>query len=178
MLIRSGDVLLRGFEPALSGTLYEVRNHPSVRQYLRSSAPIVRADHDRWVAENLVAERRVHLFLVYSADQAVGLALLRNFSGASAEIGVMIVEARRRRLVAYKAAHLVGYYGFEVLGLEQLLSYVPRHNRHALQFNQACGFEPTGRDSETYIELTLSLRGSREHPAHKRFRKRYRIVVA
>ena len=56
MRIRSGDVELREFEPALTGVLYEVRNHPSVREHLRSTQAISRADHERWVHENLVRE--------------------------------------------------------------------------------------------------------------------------
>ena len=178
MRIRSGELELREFEPALSGVLYEVRNHPSVRQHLRSPQPIPREEHERWVSENLGRERRLRLFLVYLAGTARGLALLRNFSGASAEIGVMMVEARRHRLAAYKASHLIGYLGFEVLGLERLLSYVPRHNRHALAFNEACGFERTGNESEAYFELALTRERSRNHPVHRRFRARYPIALA
>ena len=178
MRIRSGEVELREFEPALTGMLYDVRNHPSVREHLRSTQPIAREDHDCWVDQNLVRERRLRLFLVYLAGAARGLALLRNFSGASAEIGVMMVEARRHRLSADKASHLIGYYGFECLGLERLLSYVPRHNRHALAFNQACGFERTGNDTQACFELALSRERSRNHPVHRRFRARNPIVVA
>jgi len=178
MLLRSADFLLRSFEPELTGALYEVRNHPSVRLNLRMTAPLPKGEHERWVQENLVMKRRVHLFLAFAGDVPVGLALLRNFAGAQAEIGVMMVEARRRRLAAYKAAHLIGYYGFEVLGLERLLSYVPRHNRHALQFNLACGFERTGKDSEPYFELALTRERSRTHAVHRRFRARYPIIVA
>jgi RimJ/RimL family protein N-acetyltransferase len=177
MRIRSGEVELREFEPALSAALYEVRNHPSVREHLRSTQPIARADHERWVDENLVRERRLRLFLVHLAGAARGLALLRNFSGASAEIGVMMVEARRRRLAAYKASHLIGYFGFEVLGLERLLSYVPRHNRHALAFNEACGFQRTSNDSEAYFELALARERWRSHSVHRRFRARYPIAI-
>ena len=177
MRIRSGELELREFEPALSGALYAVRNHPSVRQHLRSAQPIARPEHERWVDENLVRERRLRLFLVHLAGAARGLALLRNFSGASAEIGVMMVEARRHRLAAYKASHLIGHFGFEVLGLERLLSYVPRHNRHALAFNEACGFERTGDDSEAYFALALARERWRSHPVHRRFRARYPIVV-
>lgn len=177
MLIRSGEVELRSFEPSLAGTLYDVRNHPSVRQHLRDPRPIARADHERWVEENLVRSRRLHLFVVFAARVPLGLALLRNFSGAAAEVGVMLVEARRHRLPAYKATHLIGYYGFEVLGLERLLSYVPRHNRHALAFNEACGLERTGNDSGDYFELVLTREGSRTHPVHRRFRARYPIVL-
>ena len=178
MRLRSADIELRAFESGLTEALYEVRNHPSVRRHLRATDPIPRADHERWVQENLVDERRVHLFLVHTAGNPVGLALLRNFTGAEAEVGVMMVEAARRRLAAYKAAHLIGYYGFEVLGLARLLSYVPRHNRHALAFNLGCGFERTGRDSDAYFELALTCEGSRSHPVHRRFRARYPIVVS
>ena len=177
MRIRSGEVELREFEPALSEVLYEVRNHPSVRQHLRSPQPIQREDHERWVGENLGRERSLRLFLVYLAGAPRGLALLRNFSGASAEIGVMMVEARRHRLAAYKASHLIGHFAFEVLGLERLLSYVPRHNRHALAFNEACGFERTGNDSEAYFELALARERWRSHPVHRKFRARYPIGV-
>ncbi len=177
MRIRSGELELREFEPALSGVLYELRNHPSVRRHLRSPEPIPRGDHERWVSENLVRERRLRLVLVYVAGVARGLALLRNFSGASAESGVMMVEAQRHRLAAYKASHLIGYFGFEVLGLKRVLSYVPRHNRHALAFNEACGFDRTGNDSEAYFELALTLERSRNHPVHRRFRARYPITI-
>ena len=178
MLLRSADVVLRGFEPALAGTMYDIRNHPSVRQNLRVTQPLSRQDHERWVEENLVAERRVHLFAVFSGESPVGLALLRNFAGASAEVGLMMVEAPRRRLASYKAAHLIGYYAFEVLGLERLLSHVPRHNAHALEFNLGCGFERTGNDPEPYFELALTRARSRSHPVHRRFRARYPISVA
>jgi hypothetical protein len=41
---------------------------------------------------------------------------------------------------------------------------VPRHNRHALAFNEACGFERTGNESEAYFELALTRERSRNHP--------------
>jgi len=115
---------------------------------------------------------------VFAADAPVGLALLRNFRGQSAEIGLMMVEARRRRLVCYKAALLIGHLGFEVLELEKLFSYVPRHNEHALSFDLRCGFERTGRDSETYFELALSRERSRAHATHQRFRAKYAIEIS
>lgn len=178
MLIRSGDLVLRGFEPGLTDALYEVRNHPTVRQYLRATDPIPRQSHERWVEENLVAERRVILFVAYSAGTAAGIALLRNFAGSSAEVGLMMVEATRRRLACYKAAHLIGYYAFEVHGLERLLSYVPRHNRHALRFNLGCGFQRTGVDPDPYYELVLPRDAYRAHAVHRRFRDRYPIEIA
>jgi RimJ/RimL family protein N-acetyltransferase len=178
MRLRSADVELRAFEPGLTDALYGIRNHPSVRCHLRMTQPLARADHERWVKENLLGDRRVHLFVVFAGSGPVGLALLRNFAGQQAEVGLMMVEARRRRRVAYKAAHLIGCYGFEVLGLERVLSYVPRHNHHALAFNLGCGFERTGADSVPYFELALTAERWRTHAVHRRFRARYPMVLA
>jgi len=177
MRIRSGSVELREFEPALTETLYAVRNHASVRRHLRDPRPIAWDSHVRWVREHLLEARTQRLFLVERSGVPAGIALLRNFRGGEAEIGVMIVEAPLHRLTAYVAAHLIGFLAFELLGLERLLSYVPKGHGEALDFNRRCGFEPTGAISETYEVLALSRTASRTHPAHKRFRETRRIAV-
>lgn len=177
MRICSGDVSLHSFEPVLSDTVYEIRNHPSVRAQMRSTGSIAKDAHAHWVRENLIDSRSVHLFVVQSGEQPVGIALLRNFRGDSAEIGVMIVEASRRPLVGYKAAHLIGFYAFEVLDLKRVYSLVPRHNTHALAFNLHCGLERTGNDSDDYHELVLTQAQSRSHPTHRQFRDKYGIEV-
>lgn len=177
MQIRSGDVVLRSFEPAHARAVFEIRNHASVRSHLRDPGPISWESHCKWVEENLVDQRRVHLFVVFVRDDPVGIALLRNFRQQTAEIGVMVIEARKRQLVCYKAAHLLGYYGFEVLELARLLSYVPLHNRHALAFNLHCGLEETGVRSDVYHELAITREQSRTHLTHNHFQSRYGIEV-
>jgi RimJ/RimL family protein N-acetyltransferase len=177
MRIRSGRVELRAFEPGLSDALYEVRNHPSVRRHLRDPRPIARESHDRWVQANLVAAQTVHLFVAFGSGAPAGIALLRDFRGREAEIGVMIVEPERRRLVAYVTAHLIGYYAFEMLDLERLVSRVPLHHERALAFNLSCGFEPTREASAEYHVLALTQARSRTHSAHRKFRASRAIVV-
>lgn len=177
MRILSGSVELRAFDDSLSETVHAVRNHPSVRANMRDPRPITRESHEHWVRENLVQARRLQLFVVLRKTDPAGIALLRNFRGGEAEIGLMIVEPQRRRLVAYVAAHLIAYYGFEVLGLDRLLSYVPLHNDRALEFNRSCGFAPTGERSDVYHVLSLSKSQSREHATHKRFRQTRGIRV-
>lgn len=178
MLIRSGDVVLRSFDESLTDDVYEIRNHPSVRAHLRDTGPILRESHYRWVRENILESKQVHLFVIVAGTEPVGIALLRNFTAQAAEIGVMVMEADQRPLVCYKASHLVGYYGFEVLGLEKLFSYVPRHNRHALAFNLHSGLVHTGKDNDIYHELVLTKDQSRSHPTHKHFREKYAIEVS
>ena len=177
MLIRSGEVTLVSFEPAHADVVLGVRNHPTVRLHMRDSSPISGESHYRWVQENLIDARRVHLFVVFGGDEPVGIALLRNFREDAAEVGVMIIEADSRQFVCYAAAHLIGYYGFEVLGLARLYSCVPLHNEHALAFNRSCGFEPSGAQSDVHTELVLTQERSRSHVTHKRFRERHGIEV-
>lgn len=177
MLIRSGEVTLRSFEPADTDAVLEVRNHPTVRAGMRDASEISRESHYQWVRENLLEAQRVRIFVVLNGERMVGIALLRNLKGHEAEIGVMIVEAESRPLVCYVAAHLIGYYGFEVLGLEKLHSRVPRHNSHALAFNRSCGFEPSGVQSEAHSDLVLTRARYHAHPTHRRYREKHRIEV-
>ena len=177
MLIRSGDVTLRLFDASQSDIVYAIRNHPTVRVHLRDAQPIARDSHDRWIRDNLIEAQRLWLFIVRQGSDPVGIALLRNVRERTAEIGVMLVEAARHQLAGYKAAHLIGYYGFEVIDLERLFSYVPHHNARALLFNRRCGFLPTGKVTEVYHELVLTREQSRTHPTHQRFRAKYGIEL-
>jgi len=177
MLIRSGNVTLQLFDAAQSEIVYAIRNHPTVRMHLRDTRPIARDSHDRWIRDNLIEAHTLWLFVVRQGGNPVGIALLRNVIERTAEIGVMVVEAGRRPLAGYKAAHLIGYYGFEVLDLDRLFSYVPRHNARALTFNRRCGFVSTGKVTEVYHELVLTQVQSRTHPTHRRFRTKYGIEL-
>lgn len=155
MRIRSGSLELRAFEPALSEAVHAVRNHPSVREHLRDPRPIPWESHARWVQANLVEARTQQLFVVQRSGKSLGITLLRDFQEAQAEIGVMIVEPARHRLVAYMAAYLTAYVGFEILGLRCLVSKVPLAHRDALEFNLRCGFQRTGEPSADYHVLAM-----------------------
>jgi RimJ/RimL family protein N-acetyltransferase len=177
MQIRSGDLTLVAFNERLTDTVYAIRNHPSVRAGMRDSRPLSLDSHRKWVHENLLQEQRVHLFVIEVAGQGLGIALLRNFREDSAEIGVMVVDADQHPLVCYKAAHLIGYYAFEILDLRRVYSYVPRHNQRALTFNLHCGLHATATPSADYHELVLTQDESRTHGTHKKFREKYGIEV-
>lgn len=165
---RAGEVGLQPFEPGLADTVLDLRNHESIRRHMRDSAPIPRESHLRWVKENVVEERKVHLFVVLDGEEPVGIALLRDFREGGAEVGLMVVEAARRPHVCYAAAVMLGIYAFDMAGVDRLLSYVPRHNEHAFAFNKHFGFEMEGDDA-TYHRLVLTKECFRAHPTHRRF---------
>ncbi len=177
MQLRSGNISLVSFAPKDTEIVYEIRNHPSVRNFLRNTRPIPWNSHLNWVEENLVIDKKLLLFIVLQNDTAIGIALLRNFEGKSAEIGVMIKYPKRHARAAYRAAQVLGHYAFEYLHLDTLYSNVPLHNEHALAFNQKCGFVPTGEASKHYHRLALTRDASRHHKVHQAFFKRYGVQV-
>jgi RimJ/RimL family protein N-acetyltransferase len=178
MRIRSGDVTLVAFDESSTDTLFAIRNHPSVRAGMLDSTPLTLDSHKAWVYENLLRERRVHLFIIENLQQPLGIALLRNLQPEEAEIGVMVVDAVIHPLVCYKAAHLIGYYAFEILDLRRVYSRVPRRNQRALEFNLHCGLQSSGTPSADYHELVLTQSESRSHQTHKKFRAKYGIEVS
>jgi RimJ/RimL family protein N-acetyltransferase len=177
MQIRSGELTLVAFNERHTNSVFAIRNHPSVRAGMRDSSPLSLESHCKWIHENLLLEQRVHLFVIEVAGQALGIALLRNLREDTAEIGVMVVDADQHPLVCYKAAHLIGYYAFEILDLRRVYSYVPRHNHRALTFNLHCGLRATATPSADYHELVLTQNDSRTHETHKKFREKYGIEV-
>lgn len=176
MRIRSGSVELHAFEPALSEAVHAVRNHPSVRKHLRDPRPIAWESHARWVQANLVEARTQQLFVVQRSGKSLGITLLRDFRAAEAEIGVMIIEPARHRLVAYTAGYLTAYVAFEILGLDRLVSKVPLAHREALEFNLRCGFERTGESSADYHVLAMFREQYVKNVTRQRLRQRRDIV--
>lgn len=176
--MRSGDVILKAFEPGLTDTVLELRNDETVRMFMRDPNPIARESHYRWVKENVVDEHKVHLFVVFEEKGPVGIALMRDFRDRSAEVGLMVVDAPRRRLTCYAGAFLIGNYGLDVLGLDRLFSYVPRHNDHAFAFNKHFGFAVDGADDDpVYHRLVLTQACFRTHPTHRRFREKHGLTI-
>jgi RimJ/RimL family protein N-acetyltransferase len=172
--LRAGDVELRPFDPSLAQTVLEIRNHETVRRNMRDSSPIAPESHHRWLRENVIEHRRVHLFAALEHEVPVGIALLRDFREDGAEVGLMVVDAGRRPLVCYAAAVLLGHYAFENAGLARLLSLVPRHNTHALAFNQGFGFDLQEPDDDpVYHRLVLARERFRSHPTHRRFSEKH-----
>lgn len=176
-IIRCGFTELRPFVPALSATLWELRNHPEIRQGMRNTTPIDWAAHQRFVAGNLGDPPTQYLFLVHHRYQPLGLTLLRPDGATDVEIGVMVRGSGERHLLAYRASHMIGWFAFEKLGLPRLISKVPVANTDALRFNLHCGFRPIREPDSVYHYLALTQQASRELPGHRRFRRRWRIEM-
>ncbi len=177
MKITTNNISLHSFRPELSQLLFEIRNDESIRRGMRDSNPISWVNHTRWVQDNLIEGKAQQLFIVYWHEEPTGIALLRNFKDSAAEIGILIKDSAAHPLAAYYASHLLAYYGFKILGLNRLYSYVPRHNDRALAYNLKCGFTSTNMDTKEYHCLCLTIETSRSKDTHKHFGRRHRILI-
>lgn len=175
VVIRAGGLRLVEFSFTDADTLYRLRNDPTVRRGMGSAAAIDPDAHRRYVADVLLGGERPWLFIARKGGEPFGLTLLRDFTHDAAEIGVMVVDAPRRRLDVYFVAHMTAWFGFDRLGLACLVSKVPRKNAAALAFNRKCGFEDSGRADEDYLYLEMTLARYRDDPVHQRFRQRWPV---
>jgi RimJ/RimL family protein N-acetyltransferase len=120
-------------------TLYDVRNHESVRSFMSNAAPLAWDRHVAWVQDNLLSGGQILLMMVRMNGEAVGFTLLKLFDADTGEIGVVVRDAARHRLVAAEAGAATLHLGFEVIGFARLLSYVVPAHVHALDFNRRGG---------------------------------------
>src|SRR4051812_16180184 len=139
MKIVIGKLELAQFTATDTEDLYRVRNHESVRGFMSNPAPLHWESHVKWVRENLLQGGRILLLLVRLDGAALGFTLLKRLAPDTAEIGVVVREAPRHRLISSEAAVATLYLGFDVLGFTRLLSYVVPGHAHAIDFNARGG---------------------------------------
>ena len=141
-----GKLELTQFTEADTEDLYRIRNHESVRAFMSNQAPLEWESHVAWVRDNLLAGGRILLLMVRLDAAALGFTLLKRLDPDTAEIGVVVREARRHRLISSEVGALTLYLGFDVLGFSRLLSYVVPTHAHAIDFNARGGGREAASD--------------------------------
>jgi RimJ/RimL family protein N-acetyltransferase len=139
MRIAIGKLELAQFVAADTEDLYRIRNHDSVRGFMSNPAPLEWESHVAWVHENLLEGGQILLLMVRLEAVALGYTLLKRLVEDTAEIGVVVREAPRHRLISSQAGAATLYLAFEVLGFTRLVSYVVPAHAHAIDFNSGAG---------------------------------------
>lgn len=157
MKISIGSIDLIKFKPEHTRLLYVLRNHPTVRAGLKDTRLIPYRDHRQWVQENLIKEERLLEFIVYYRGQPVGLGLIRNQVGDTAEIGVMIKESERYPQVAAYVCGAMAHYVYAKKQIRDLFSYVLASNEKACQFNRSGGAEQLETSADGMVTFVYRL---------------------
>lgn len=156
MKIVIGKLELAQFTAADTEDLYRIRNHESVRGFMSNPAPLEWESHVAWVQVNLLSGGRILLLMVRLEGEALGFTLLKRLAEDTAEIGVVVREAPRHRLIPSEAGAATLYLAFEVLGLTRLVSYVVPAHRHAIAFNSGAGGREVQSDKPGMLQFDFT----------------------
>ena len=159
MKIVIGKLELAQFTAADTEDLYRIRNHESVRGFMSNPAPLEWESHVAWVRDNLLSGGRILLLMVRLEGEALGFTLLKRLAEDTAEIGVVVREAAKHRLIPSEAGAATMYLAFEVLGFRRLVSYVVPRHEHAVSFNRRAGGREVASDKPGMLRLNFTLTG-------------------
>jgi RimJ/RimL family protein N-acetyltransferase len=173
MIIRAGNISMQRFLPEHTGMLYRLINNPDVRKGMRNSAEIPYKSHLLWVKKNLL-EGDVHLFVVMDEYHGEGVALIKNISGDSGELGVMVadISSARKTLLTSKLLTGILYYFFYKLNLQFLNISILPGNINSLVTAEKIGAEFQGQD-ETYRYFLLEKAKYESFPLNRSLISRY-----
>ena len=140
------DIRLRAIEPEDLDLLYRIENDMSMWNVGTTNVPYSRYTLHDYIAsssDDIYADRQVRLVVEDSHAEPVGMADLVRFDPQHqrAEIGIVILNDRRRMGYATAAINEMCCYALRVLHLHQLYAVVDMDNKAALELFQKTGFE-------------------------------------
>lgn len=133
-----------------SDKLFAWRNDPVTQACSRSTAPVPRADHDRWMKFNVLLGYPQHIVLI--ADSEFGAVGVVRFDAEkndalSYEVSITIAPNHRGKGVARGILHTAcGYMDEYTINAE-----VKSDNTKSRHIFEQCGFEEIGR-SNGYLQ--------------------------
>ena len=140
------DIRLRAIEPEDLDLLYRIENDMSMWNVGTTNVPYSRYTLHDYIAtsnDDIYADRQVRLVVEDGQAETVGMADLVRFDPQHqrAEIGIVILNDRRRMGYATAAINEMCRYALRVLHLHQLYAVVDTDNIAAVELFQKTGFE-------------------------------------
>lgn len=139
--LRFGAIELLEFADEDMRTLFDLRNHPSVRIHMPDPAPLDYEAHRIWVQHNLLAGTEIRILIARQRGEPVGFTVLKNAGAECLELGVIFAAAKRLPGVPAQVAVAMMHLCFEHLGANRVITYVNPHHERAVALNQGLGEE-------------------------------------
>ncbi len=164
------NLRLRALEPEDLDILYHIENDRSLWNVGTTNVPYSRYALHGYIAtasSDIYADRQLRLMVEKTADDGkvdiVGIVDLMDFSPSHlrAEVGIVIVDACRRRGYATEVLGMVEEYCRRVIHLHQLYAIVAADNEAASRLFKKCGYREQSRlkdwlfDGENYAEAVV-----------------------
>ncbi|MBE5321369.1 GNAT family N-acetyltransferase [Pedobacter sp. MR2016-19] len=178
MSILVGNTVLHCFKAQHADMLYSLINRQEVRMGMSDSAKIPYESHLNWVKENLIESSKVHLFMVISNDEALGVALIKNLTNDSAELGIMVADTidTKKMLLTSKLLTGILFYVFHKMHFQNLEIRILPGNENSLRTAKKIGAELQCQD-ETYQYFLLTKTKYKSYPLNKLLANRYKPIM-
>lgn len=136
---------LRAIEPEDLDLLYLIENDKNLWQVGATNVPYSRYTLHDYIAnssDDIFADRQVRLMVENDEGETIGIADLVQFSPQHlrAEVGIVIMNAQRRKGYATAAIEALCDYALRVVHLHQLYAVVDENNEAAIALFRKAGF--------------------------------------
>lgn len=136
---------LRAIEPEDLDLLYLIENDKNLWQVGATNVPYSRYTLHDYIAnssDDIFADRQLRLMVENDEGETIGIADLVQFSPQHlrAEVGIVIMNAQRRKGYATAAIEALCDYALRVVHLHQLYAVVEENNEAAVALFRKAGF--------------------------------------
>ena len=136
---------LRALEPEDLDMLYTIENDQRLWGVSATNVPYSRYTLHDYIANaagDIYADRQVRMMIEDSEGECVGIADIINFEPQHmrAEVGIVIIDNKRRQGYALEALHQLQEYAISTLHLHQLYAYVDVDNAPSLMLFKKAGY--------------------------------------
>ena len=136
---------LRAIEPEDLDLLYLIENDKNLWQVGATNVPYSRYTLHDYIAnssDDIFADRQVRLMVENDEGETIGIADLVQFSPQHlrAEVGIVIMNAQRRKGYATAAIEALCDYALRIVHLHQLYAVVEENNEAAIALFRKAGF--------------------------------------
>ena len=141
--IITARLLLRPLEETDAEAVFALRSDPEVNRYLDRDPPAGHADALEFVRKLRANDAYYWGICSLASDLVIGTICLWNFSDdrRSAEIGFELAPAFQGKGLMGESLAAIARYGFEDLGIGELLGIVHRQNLDSIRLLQKHGFQ-------------------------------------
>ena len=139
-------VKLRAIEPEDLDLLYRIENDMELWNVGNSNVPYSRYTLHDYVAnasDDIYTDRQVRMMVENEEGEIVGIADVVNFdpSNCRAEVGLIILDAQRKKGYGSSTLSQIADYALKVLHLHQLYAYVDCNNEASVHLFRSSGYQ-------------------------------------
>jgi diamine N-acetyltransferase len=143
-------VKLRAIEPEDLDLLYRIENDVKLWNVGNSNVPYSRYTLHDYVAnasDDIYTDRQVRMMVENEKGEIVGIVDVVNFdpSNCRAEVGLIIIDAYRKKGYGTSTLNMIADYALKVLHLHQLYAFVDCGNEASVKLFQNSGYKESAR---------------------------------